>query len=1021
MNKVFKIIWNKTTQSFVVTSELAKGAVKASSNSEQRVTSETRLSSLFKLSAFALSLSAVMMPAQAQVVVGQVVPTNVEASSIAIGDAATSASRSGTTAIGNGVNGRYIDSVMIGDHTGAFGTNITSSTSNVLIGKNAQIGSANQKIEQAIAIGAGKEVSAEPTSRLGNSITQGAWARGDQSIAIGGNVIAYGHASVAIGGDDTVKAGGTQTTYINDKNEEVKAAVKDAFANLTGSSIDRKESPYQNTKSGQAAVSIGAKAIAGDLSVALGAVANADKTNGVAIGTGANATLANSVALGGGSITDREGKAHESYTFLGNTYSWAGGKKVIAGDVVSIGKEGYERQIINLAPGEVSETSTDAINGSQLYSAFKAINAAKTEVVAGKNTTVDKETDADGKSVYTINAVDTSANVTTSDALTVKSTGPETVDNALVTNYHLDLSKKTKDEIQQGVDANTKVDTKGLTFNGDSGSTNVEKLGSTVTINGDENITTEAADDKVTVKLNKDITVDSVKAGGTKIDKDGLKAGDVTVTKAPITVNGKTVNNVNEAINQTAKQAFSPLTFAGDTGKNVARKLGETVKLVGGETDTAKLSDGNIGVVADGTDKLEIKLAKDIKVDSVKAGDTTINTDGLTIAGGPSITKSGIDAAGKKISNVGDGAVNANSKDAVNGSQLYEVKELAGKGWNVTVNKNGGEAVTVNKAGGEVEAKGETVQKVSPGNTVTYIAGQNIKIKQDGMNFTISTTKDLKAENVTATTVNTTTINLGEGDNSTPITVVSGKDAAPNLDGKTPNRMNFGGETIATLSDGLKFGANVGDVYGAKLNSQINVKGADSNTNWSEFDGGDNVMTNIDKSGNVRVGIKKNLKVESVTANKFTAGDTVIDSDSITIKNGPSMTKNGIDAGNKQITNVAPGRIAADSTDAVNGSQLHEVKADMNNKINHLNGQVNKLGKRVNAGTASALAASQLPQAYIPGKSMVSVAAGNYQGQNAVALGMSRISDNGKIIIRLAGTSDTQGKVGVAVGAGYHW
>lgn len=70
MNKVFKIIWNKTTQSFVVTSELAKGAVKASSNSEQRVTSETCLSSLFKLSAFALSLSAVMMPAQAKVIVG---------------------------------------------------------------------------------------------------------------------------------------------------------------------------------------------------------------------------------------------------------------------------------------------------------------------------------------------------------------------------------------------------------------------------------------------------------------------------------------------------------------------------------------------------------------------------------------------------------------------------------------------------------------------------------------------------------------------------------------------------------------------------------------------------------------------------------------------------------------------------------------------------------------------------------------------------------------------------------------
>lgn len=542
---------------------------------------------------------------------------------------------------------------------------------------------------------------------------------------------------------------------------------------------------------------------------------------------------------------------------------------------------------------------TDAVNVSQLN---KAVNAAKTGVVAGENTTVEKTTGTDGESIYKINAVDTSANVTTSDALTVDTKGPEKVGNVFLTNYHLDLSKKTKNEIQQGVDANTTVNTKGLTFKGDSGSTNVEKLGSTVTIKGDDNITTEASGDQVTVKLN-----------------------------------------------------------------------------------------------------------KDIKVNSVKAGDTTINNEGLTIEGGPSVTKAGINAAGNKITGVAAGTADT---DAVNVSQLKKVEEVANKGWNATATK---------KEGSTGEVSGTEVANVAPGDTVNYIAGDNIKLEQNGINFTISTTKDLKAENVTAKTVNTTTINLGEGDNSTPITVVSGKDAAPNLDGKTPNRMNFGGETIATLSDGLKFGANVGDVYGAKLNSQINVKGADSNTNWSEFDGGDNVMTNIDKSGNVRVGIKKNLKVESVTANKFTAGDTVIDSNGVTIKNGPSMTKNGIDAGNKQITNVAPGRIAADSTDAVNGSQLHEVKADMNNKINHLNGQVNKLGKRVNAGTASALAASQLPQAYIPGKSMVSVAAGNYQGQNAVALGMSRISDNGKIIIRLAGTSDTQGKVGVAVGAGYHW
>ena len=1231
MNKVFKIIWNKTTQSFVVTSELAKGAVKASSNSEQRVTSETRLSSLFKLSVSSLILAGVVLPAQA---------IDISEPLIKITEGGLNMFK-GEASVNGGSN--------IGIGHSATISNNSQRGRNIAIGMGANISGANS--EESIAIGSSGD----------GARTQRTEVKGDQSIAIGANTLAKGNSSIVIGNDDVDKVNGgkysgDEVVYEYTFNEDGTVATKkqirlDSFANrgliykkLTGESLNG----YSSATSGEGAVAIGVKTQAlGDFSTALGTNATATKFGTLALGTGANANITNAVAIGMASATDKEGIAYKGKEILGNTYTWAGGASVDPGDVVSVGKKQFERQIINLAPGDVSADSTDAINGSQLYSAIqqiekmryfsvnstigvkddateenptnsinkgakgensiaigpnahttntstasiaiglgsnataanavalghnsvagsnmfdatssgatfkndagvnttvsfaanssaiggavsvgkagnerqiqnvaagrisatstdaingsqlhavlnnsgfnvqengspksrinnndvvnfkdgnlttanvtktpndtivkfdvntttiktdkdgnataenpsnlatagdvtsainkvrnmpltfagdtgtnvtrklgetvklvggetdaaklsdgnigvvadgtdkleiklakninvdsvkagdttinkdglkiaggpsvttdginagnkkitgvaagtdqtdavnvsqlnKAVNAAKTEVVAGENTTVDKETDANGKSIYTIKAVDTSANVTTSDALTVKSTGPEKVGGALVTNYHLDLSKKTKDEIQQGVDANTTVSTKGLTFNGDTGSTNVEKLGSTVAINGDDNITTKAEGDKVTVKLNKDITVDSV-----------------------------------------------------------------------------------------------------------KAGDTTINNDGLTIAGGPSVTKDGINAAGNKISNVKDGDVSKDSKDAVNGSQLFEVKELASKGWNATATK---------KAGTTGEVTGTSVANVAPGATVNYIAGDNIKLEQNGINFTISTT-----ENINATTVNTTTINLGEGANSTPITVVSGKDAAPNLDGKTPNRMNFGGETIATLSDGLKFGANVGDVYGAKLNSQINVKGADSNTNWSEFDGGDNVMTNIDKSGNIRVGIKKNLKVESVTANKFTAGDTVIDGNGVTIKNGPSMTKNGIDAGNKQITNVAPGRIAADSTDAVNGSQLHEVKADMNNKINKLNGQVNKLGKRVNAGTASALAASQLPQAYIPGKSMVSVAAGNYQGQNAVALGMSRISDNGKIIIRLAGTSDTQGKVGVAVGAGYHW
>ena len=1760
MNKVFKIIWNKTTQSFVVTSELAKGAVKASSNSEQRVTSETRLSSLFKLSAFALSLSAVMMPAQAKVIVGDGsnAPTNVHPFSIAVGNSATSASGGSTTAIGYGVNGRYDNSVLIGDGTGNYGG--TTGSRNILIGQNAQVGDSTSvvRVNQSIAIGAG--IRADKAAKYGgNSITEGAWARGDQSIAIGGNVISYGNASVAIGGDDTDSAAATQTTYINTNGQDKTGTVQQAFRDLTGGEL---QSPrWMNTIAGEAAVSLGTKTKSGDLSLALGSLAAAQKTNAVAVGTGANASFANSVAIGGGSATDKAGVAYTTRTILGTTYTWAGGANTIAGDVVSIGKKGYERQLINLSPGDISANSTDAINGSQLYAAmaelekiryfsvnstvegnknnngatavnsiaigpdakssavngvslgnnatsnfsnstaigfathanggnatavgtnakavtnstalgsntdakdlgvaightassayagvatgananvsgiygiavgnnanasaqasiaigkaavgtaddgvaigssanatvrnsvalgkdsvaggnvfggtaheaafkndngvsenkqFKAglannslgavsvgkegferqiqnvgagrVTANSTDAINGSqlytvltysgfnvqqngtsksrinnngfvnfkdgNLTTVNVTDADNGTIvkfdvnttnittdsttgnatatnpnniatagdvtsainnvrnmpitftgntgsavkklgdtlgivgdgtditstadannvtFTLNkstavtagdnkavtsgAVDTaikainlttagntgagavnlatqslnitgsnglttvakdngievkiddetrkkidaassakevSASVSGSSAVSVTPNGTTTnADGVEVTDYAVDLSQATKDDIQKGVDANTTVTTKGLTFTGDTKESDVKKLGDKVAITGDDNITTEANPNGVQVKLNKDLKVDSVKAGDTTINNDGLTVnGGPSVTKSGIDAAGNKITGVAagtddaDAVNVSQLKEVKEIA---NKGWNLSVNTGENKSNIAPDaTVDLRSANDNIQITKDGNN-VTFKLNDTINVTNVNAtgnvtaGDTTINNDGLTITGGPSVTKSGIDAAGNKISNVADGNVTPDSKEAVNGSQLYSLgdtinKKIDGMGFNLTTNgtvtpalleadkritsnetfvinqgkniqvtqiangyeiatannmtlgekaengqpgsdgsldvkgkdgsavsingkdgsiglagkdganpltiktaegpagvdgddatkkprlnvngesvatlddglkftgnnestlnkhklntlvkikgegvneaeskafksaagninvkadgastlevqlakdlkglnsaefkdaagdvtkitpagvevnkadnlnadgsvkdpnktvsisntgvnaggnkvtnvadgdvnadskdaingsqlykavattdltpnttgkidtpvdgsklvnattvanaiNNSGWKVTVNKDGGEAE--GETVKKVSPGDTVTYIAGQNIKIKQDGMNFTISTTEDLKVVgNVTAKTVNTTTINLGEGANSTPITVVSGKDAAPNVNGETPNRMKFGGETIATLSDGLKFGANVGDVYGAKLNSQINVKGADSNTNWSEFDGGDNVMTNIDKSGNVRVGIKKNLKVESVTANKFTAGDTVIDSNGVTIKNGPSMTKNGIDAGNKQITNVAPGRIAADSTDAVNGSQLHEVKADMNNKINHLNGQVNKLGKRVNAGTASALAASQLPQAYIPGKSMVSVAAGNYQGQNAVALGMSRISDNGKIIIRLAGTSDTQGKVGVAVGAGYHW
>ena len=122
-----------------------------------------------------------------------------------------------------------------------------------------------------------------------------------------------------------------------------------------------------------------------------------------------------------------------------------------------------------------------------------------------------------------------------------------------------------------------------------------------------------------------------------------------------------------------------------------------------------------------------------------------------------------------------------------------------------------------------------------------------------------------------------------------------------------------------------------------------------------------------------------------------------------------------------KVTNVAKGRITSGSTDAINGGQLYDVASQVSQHLGNLNHRINKVGKNSDAGTASALAASQLPQAYIPGKSMVAVAGGTYQGQNGLALGVSRTSDNGKVIIRLSGTANSQGKKGVAAGIGYQW
>ena len=1042
------------------------------------------------------------------------------ANSPASGNAASSA-----IALGADANATGLGTIAIGRASGVLSQNIMNvnvTHNNIAIGNTARVGdSSSSKITQSIAIGSGNRV--DPQGR-----PEGAWAKGDQSIAVGGNVLANGNSSVAIGGDDLDSVGGTRYSgnatdkFIKYNEKGAKTgeytlsgkSLRDIYKEMTGDTMNH--GSYGNTIAGQGSVALGVQSnSSADLSLAIGTKSQATAFGGVALGTGAKATLLNSVALGTASKTDKEGKAYVQREIMGVTYTWAGGQTTDAGDVVSVGSKGYERQIINVSPGDISATSTDAINGSQLYGVLSAIervryfsvqstdgstdgtknwnndgakgansiaigpsasttsaatngvaignqanvtgvnavalgngttasvqdsvvlgngavgaannfdataknasfkndsgaatnvsyaassssktgavsvgsagnerqiqnvaagrisatstdavngsqlytvmnnvghniqqngtdksrinnngtvnyadgnlttvavtdgeNASKvqinvtqgtlsvdnngtvsaptagvatagdvanainnakttTKVEAGSNAHVNKTTSGK-ETTYTVSA--DKATVQVSNALNLTSNTTTAADGAVTTDYSIDLADNTKAEIQKGVDAKTTVDNKGLTFNGDSGSTNIEKLGSTVTVAGDDNITTEAQDDKVTVKLNKDLVVDSVKAGDTTVNndgvkvgddvaltQDGVKAGDVKLTKDGLNNAGNKVTNVAAGTDDTDAVNYGQLKETNANiakGLNIAADNGNDDNVQLGETVAYRSSDKNI-VTTVSDNQIDFKLAKDITVDSVTAGDSKLNSDGLTITGGPSVTKAGIDAAGNKITNV---AAGTDDTDAVNYSQLKQQSAAArtevAAGTNIkdvvkTTGANGQDIYTVN-------AKGTTASAGSDKVTVTAAE---------------------KADNVTDYS-----IDLAQ---DTKDDIQKGVDAKTTVDSK-----------------GLTFNGDSGSTNIEKLGSTVTVAGDDNITTEAQDD-------------KVTVKLNKDLVVDSVKA-----GDTTVNNDGVKIAGGPSLTKSGIDAAGNKVTNVADGDLNANSKDAVNGSQLFATNQNVAN------------------------------------------------------------------------------------------
>jgi hsf len=514
-----------------------------------------------------------------------------------------------------------------------------------------------------------------------------------------------------------------------------------------------------------------------------------------------------------------------------------------------------------------------------------------------------------------------------------------------------------------------------------------------------------------------------------KVDAEAeAKKGTVHVTNYKVDLSDKAKADIQKGVDAKTIVDTKGLTFVADkNSKTEVRKLGDEVGIKG---------DTNITTTANGND-VNVTLNKELKdltsAQFVKGNDsTTVDSQGVTITDGPSMTKNGIAMNDKSITglkSVLDGVTDVTKveddtklKSAVNVGDLKKVatdafglKDKAGNEFKQNLGTTAQITGDKNVNTKVVDAKdGKKALEVSLSNNVTLGGSEGADGKDGQKEDGTLAVKSKDDQNSVTLNGKDGSIDIDGADAKGKVTVAQGATDVNGAAGEKKTRIVYdvdGGarEYVATLNDGLKFGANDGTVHNAKLNTQVDIKGAATNTDWTKFDGGSNIMTKVE-GNTVTVGLAKDVNVNSVTATEHVTvgGTTKITNDGVTIKDGPSMTKsNGIDASNMTIKNVAPG---VNNTDAANVGQLRI-----------LEGKVNRVDRNLRAGVAGANAAASLPQAYLPGKNMVAVSAGTYRGEGAIALGVSRVSDNGKVVVKLTGNSDTRGNFGAGVGAGYQW
>ena len=908
------------------------------------------------------------------------------ADSIAIGPS-SSVTRQNGIAIGSGAQSLSEYSIVIGKNAQAetkAGTGLTTTSRAIAIGSNSRVAA---NVTQGIAIGSGL------------SPDEGAVVTGDQSIAIGGNVKVDGHAAIAIGGDDAKNASNQQVSYTNTNNAEVTGTLQTAIFNLTGYDLSK----YKGTTAGHAGVAYGTSALAGNAGVAIGTasdsmtrkddkgqvVNNKPVTNAVAIGTGARANFDNSVAIGGGSNTDHYATKQVNAIIDGVEVKWSGGDNIAPGDVVSFGAKGFERQLKNVAPGEVSQTSTDAINGSQIYSLARKVtnimnggagsvvnvNASGeplTKVVTGTGT--NKLT----KYYRTADVKDDGSLVTGAIAQTPKSLALVNVDEPNVNQQT--QTPRTLGNVANGVKDNDAVNVSQLKAstakyfsvnstdvgnrdNAGATGTNAIAIGPTAKSTGENALAignNAQANSNYAVALGhyanngstnstNSISIGWVAGGSSNGASNvaiGTNAGKQVTGNNNISL-GNTAGTVNNA-NVYTSESILLGTEARVKGSTASKSVNSVIAIGKGAEGSAT-SATSIGINANASAENAMALGPSSKAsvyngvalgsysEATTAGSiagynaNTSRTDkyagltGLALTANTGAVSIGSSTKTRQITNL---AAGTNDTDAVNVAQLKSV--------NLAVKGNSGAGGDVNLATNPLIIKGndDYITTSASGNTVN-ISGKVQNINVSNGNAT-ATTGMADAKNVAEA------INKAVSQNAYTWNLTADNDMAGSRSTITKEgTVKFSGDQNITV-------ARNGNTITSSLNKAITVDTVKaknsvttgSGSNQITLDGTTGAVTGKTFSGQSFTAGDNVLSNTTLQIGSPTNGNNVtITKDGLTSKAGTKTAKfgaNGIDAAGQQITNVSSGgnvgTNAANITDVKNAVSDVTLNLDTNSK-----------------------------------------------------------------------------------------